>query len=316
MWAITCYFNPMGYQRRRENYRIFRTCLTVPLLTIEWNLDGNYELSDSDADRVVRVSGGDWMWQKERLLNIALAHLPADCREVAWLDCDVVFENSHWETAAKRLMRDYPLVQLYDTVVHASEMQSRLEPMLRPGEIGAGLYQRTGIVAASARFGGDCRALGASLLGTPVGGGPGDLSPGFAWAATREFLHQFPLLDTWIGGGGDSAYFWAAAGYPQYVVEAHALSQARIAAYLATSSAMSLEVKGRIGFTQGRILSLWHGSLDNRQYSSRHRALRTLGYEPAADLCASSSGVWSWTHPQSRLAPWMMKFFSDRRDDG
>ena len=35
LWAITAYFNPFGYRRRRENYGLFRKNLEVPLLTVE-----------------------------------------------------------------------------------------------------------------------------------------------------------------------------------------------------------------------------------------------------------------------------------------
>ena len=31
------------------------------------------------------------MWQKERLLNVALAAVPNNVEDVAWIDCDVVF---------------------------------------------------------------------------------------------------------------------------------------------------------------------------------------------------------------------------------
>ncbi len=30
LWAITCYFNPIGYRRKLANYRLFRHRLSVP----------------------------------------------------------------------------------------------------------------------------------------------------------------------------------------------------------------------------------------------------------------------------------------------
>src|SRR5262245_59277853 len=96
LWAISSYYNPQGYWRRQQNYRLFRQHLTVPLLTVELTFDGRFELSGDDADLMVRCTGGDVMWQKERLLNIALARLPTNCEHVAWIDCDVVFERKNW----------------------------------------------------------------------------------------------------------------------------------------------------------------------------------------------------------------------------
>src|SRR5262245_42591250 len=79
LWAITSYFNPAGYRNRRENYRLFRERLAVPLVTVEWARDGRFALGPEDAEVLVQVSGGDVLWQKERLLNVALRHLPDDC---------------------------------------------------------------------------------------------------------------------------------------------------------------------------------------------------------------------------------------------
>src|SRR2546429_9079813 len=34
LWAITCYFNPMGWRRRLANYHAFRRRLSLPLITV------------------------------------------------------------------------------------------------------------------------------------------------------------------------------------------------------------------------------------------------------------------------------------------
>ena len=48
-WAITTYFNPAGYERRRLNYGLFRKHLKPPLLTVELAFDGDFELGPGDA---------------------------------------------------------------------------------------------------------------------------------------------------------------------------------------------------------------------------------------------------------------------------
>jgi hypothetical protein len=45
LWAITSYFNPMKYQRRRANYRLFRERLGVPLVTVELAYGPDFELT-------------------------------------------------------------------------------------------------------------------------------------------------------------------------------------------------------------------------------------------------------------------------------
>ena len=100
LWAITSYFNPLSYRRRRDNYRIFRDRLGVPLLTVELAYGPQFELGESDADILIQRRGGDVLWQKERLLNIALDALPGSCTKVAWIDCDVVFGEQDWPERA------------------------------------------------------------------------------------------------------------------------------------------------------------------------------------------------------------------------
>ena len=92
-WAITSYFNPVGYQRRLQNYRTFRQYLAVPLVTVELSFNGRFQLEHGDAEILVQIPSADIMWQKERLLNLALKYLPESCEKLAWLDCDIVFED-------------------------------------------------------------------------------------------------------------------------------------------------------------------------------------------------------------------------------
>src|SRR5262249_51369750 len=113
-WAITSYFNPVGYQRRLPNYRVFRKHLAVPLVTVELSFDGRFELAPEDAEILVQLQGGDVLWQKERLLNLALGKLPETCDKIAWLDCDLIFEREDWVEAARRALDRFPLVHLFE----------------------------------------------------------------------------------------------------------------------------------------------------------------------------------------------------------
>jgi hypothetical protein len=111
LWAITSYFNPARYRTRLENYRRFRAHLTVPLVTVEASFDGRFELGREDAEILVRRRARDVLWQKERLLNLALGFLPSECDQVAWLDCDVVFAADDWPQRACAALTTHSLVQ-------------------------------------------------------------------------------------------------------------------------------------------------------------------------------------------------------------
>src|SRR5437016_4683011 len=96
LWGITSYFNPMRYRRRLSNFRLFRKHLNIPLVVVELTYGEVFELHEKDAEVLIQLRGGAVLWQKERLLNVALSALPSSCDKVAWLDCDIIFDDIGW----------------------------------------------------------------------------------------------------------------------------------------------------------------------------------------------------------------------------
>jgi hypothetical protein len=60
------------------------------------SFDGGFELTKDDADILIQISGGAVLWQKERLLNLAIKLVPLHVKSIAWLDCDVIFDRPDW----------------------------------------------------------------------------------------------------------------------------------------------------------------------------------------------------------------------------
>jgi hypothetical protein len=115
MAIVTCHFNPGGYPRLAENYRIFRDALgSLPLYTAEASFDGTFI---SDGPVQLAATAANILWQKERLLNLVVAALPAKYDRVAWLDADVIFRRPDWYEAASQLLDRFPVVQLAESVV-------------------------------------------------------------------------------------------------------------------------------------------------------------------------------------------------------
>jgi hypothetical protein len=99
---VTCHFNPAGYPRLAENYRIFRDALGgLPLFTAEASFDGTFI---SDGPVRIEATEANILWQKERLLNLVVEALPAKYDRVAWLDADVVFRRPDWYEVASKLL--------------------------------------------------------------------------------------------------------------------------------------------------------------------------------------------------------------------
>lgn len=125
LWVITCYFNPNNYRSKLANYRIFADRILksgINLLTVECAF-GDTPFVLGPFPNVLQIRSQHIMWQKERLLNIALSHLPKEVEKVAWLDCDILFSNADWAVQASKLLDSVPVVQLFENAVRLPKGQ-------------------------------------------------------------------------------------------------------------------------------------------------------------------------------------------------
>lgn len=164
--VVTCLFNPCNSQSRLNNFRRFERSLGVPVVTVELSFDGEFQI-----DGAIQIRGDEshLMWQKERLLNIAIESLPDDVDAVAWVDADLIFQNPLWYVQVKHLLTTHEYVQLFEQIEYHDA---------------AGNVERTAPSWAASR--------------------QGQRMPGGAWAARRESIAG-GLPDRHIIGGGDWA---------------------------------------------------------------------------------------------------------------
>ncbi len=306
LWAVTAYFNPLHYRRRRENFHVFRRGLGVPLLAVELSFDGSFELDDGDADIIVRLTGGDIMWQKERLLNLGIRQLPADCSKVACLDCDILFGNADWGTQTAELLEHSPMVQPF----------SRANYLDRDWLSGMNQRAATTFALPSVAF--DV-ANGASLdaiMAPPGAHGRSNVLLGFAWAFRRELIERHGLYAACIAGGGDTALVCAAWGIPEAVVLRHAMNEHQAHCYRDWAQPFHAAVQGRIGCLEGDVFHLWHGKLEDRQALERHRIVRQLEFDPLHDITSDAGGGWRWNSDKPHLHAYLRQYFSARKEDG
>jgi hypothetical protein len=306
LWALTCLFNPLGVRRRAANYRIFRRHLGVPVATVELAFNGTFELSGGDADILVKVTGGDVMWQKERLLNIGLAHLPADCTAVAVLDCDVVFANPAWPRAALRMLREKLAVQLFSAAFF-------LERDVTPGPAAKAHSETRPTSAAKAISDGVSPEACFDDLSHD---GRGRSVSGMAWAFRRDLLVRHGLFDACIIGGGDTAAASAAFGSIEAVERRHSMNVAQRQYYRAWASSWFESVAGRVGALEGDLYHLWHGDMIHRRAAARHGDLAVCGFDPSNDIRAAEDRPWRWSSRKPLLHGLLTDYFAGRREDG
>jgi len=298
LWVITSFFNPAEYRRRLLNYRQFRAALHVPLAAVELSFNGAWELAKHDADILIRVTDGDVMWQKERLLNLAVRKLPPDCEYVAWIDADVLMQDPDWSQQAVAALASVPLVQLF----------SEARALGPDGEI-----PELGLPSAAAfALQGDS-VFGPRQRGRPFGP---KIKHGMAWVARRELLESHGLYDAFVIGGGDNALLGAAYGAPGTVAADKYLSAAHRDHYLSWSAGLHADVRGRVGALDGEIHYLWHGDLQDRRYGLRHEYLAQHNFDPRSDIRLGADGAWRWASDKPALHSLLRDYFRSRNEDG
>lgn len=299
-WAITSYWNPVAYRRKYANYRLFREHLEAPLVAIELAFEGDFELRREDADILVQLRGGDILWQKERLLNLALRALPRSCRNVAWVDCDVVFALPDWHERAARLLERAALVQLFSSVY-------RMPPDWKPGQQippDAELLHGSPYLIASGMPVATC-------LGTPAS--QISCGHGYAWATSRRLLDAHGLYDALVIGGADSAMARAAYGRFDDALRLQALHRDH---YLAWAQPFYNAVDSNVTFLEGDIFHLWHGKTVDRRYRARNEEFMRFQFNPFTDLAADRNGAWRWNSDRREMHDYVRDYFVGRREDG
>jgi hypothetical protein len=304
-WAITTYFNPMGYARRLANYRVFRRHLNVPLITVEWAWEGGpgFQLTNADAAVLIQLRGPDLMWQKERLLNLAVAALPDACRGAAWLDCDVVFPDPTWSRRALDMLAEY-------AVIHLFEAAYELPPGAEPDERGRAAADRRLSLVHAAATGADAPALARQDI-RKLG-----FLAGFAWAAPADLLRRHRFYDACVMGSGNRAIYSAGLGRFGDPIDYHRMGPAWARHYRAWAEPYYDAVRGRVRCLSGEVYHLWHGDLARRRHADRHQDFQPFAFDPAADIAVHESGCWRWNSPKHAMHDFVQAYFASRREDG
>lgn len=293
--VVCCYYNTCDYETPLKNYYRFAEGVKLSggeLYTAELAFD-EQEFSLPDAQVKVRGSRDrNLLWQKERLLNLAIEAVPADVDAIAWLDSDVMFNDPEWIDKSKEALRRFYLIQPWEQVL---------------------FLDKTGRVTweprSAAWYWHHDRRM--SHL-------PGVAHPGFAWVIRADIVRRNKLYEEMVVGGGDTMMV---PGFFDVRVESIDFLNDNWRTQAATWAAnMYEDVRGLVGYLPGQIRHLFHGSLSNRQYAKRWRETREGKFDPATDVEIDDTGLLAWTdHALKHKAPmvnWVKRYFSERREDG
>jgi hypothetical protein len=306
-WAITAYFNPMHWPRRLANYRAFRSRVQIPLVAVELGYDGQYDLKSGDADILIQIPGTDVMWQKERLFNVALAHVPFTIQNIACLDSDIYLQRDDvWHEAA-RALDHFPIIQLYSEVFYLDRdfpLDFHLMRAALPACPGFSCLQSQGHTPLE--------------LCNPAWTNPADLPPvtyGLAWAFRRELFAKRGFYDSWIVGGGTRVHFFAAHGHYAEASAAFQFQSAMHEHYCAWAQEFYAAVRGQWGYIPGQIAHLWHGDLSRRKHRRRYREFAQHQFDPTTDIVVDARGAWRFGSDKPAMHQYLREYISSRERD-
>lgn len=284
---ITCHYNWFGFESPRRNLQQFLSATAeLPVYGVEAQLPGHVmQTTGLPGWQQVIADERQVMMQKEALLNLAAASVPAEYNALVWVDADILFTNPDWFRHTAKMLDAVPVVQPYSVAV----WQDRN---------GQPVDQRQSIASAPDRLL-RCQA-----------------HPGFAMAARRSLWAPKigGLYDRMVVGNGDVGF--AAAALGQNLPGHLRMSEAMHLHYHGWAEGVKLWAKGRHpGVVSGQACHLWHGDLKDRHYMDRNGSLCQV--DPTVHLRLAENGLMTWTD----AAPFGLRYsvrshFANRREDG
>lgn len=277
---LTTAFNPCGYRRPEENLCVFFHNLGEQTGGVHCFC---HAIFDSDQPSIrhehgfeIQAGPKNFMWQKERLLNIAIAQLQPEYDAVAWIDGDLLFQSPDWYATTCAMLEHTPVLQLFETITY---LDKNGEP--------------------------ESRGYGAVAAGDRLR----FKAPGGAIACRRELL-EHGLYDRNIMGGGDQVFLGACRGSDiTFWNRCNKAWGDSIRAWCERHG------QHQVGFVPGDVRHLWHGSRKNRQLKSRHQVLSELDYDPENDVRVGSNGLLEWASDKPALHKAVRSYFTTRSED-
>ena len=272
-------FNPAQTRRMLMNYfytKNFYDMQGLPNYTIELVYKG----CKPSIPGAVHVYSNSIMFHKENLCRILETHIPRRYTKLAFLDCDVLFEDESWYDKVSMLLDTHDIVQPFETAHWLDLTYSKIM-----------LSRKTVLCMQEKEWN-------------------FKYHPGFAWCIRRDWYKKYGFFDYAVSGSGDtlSSIVWLQKRIPKGF---QSLPRSLVDEYEKFIKNMS---PPRITFLSGmNVFHLYHGSRVNRQYSERHKLLN-INKSIKDMTTVNCYGVLEWKHPEV----WnkvFLSYFQGRNDD-
>lgn len=271
-------FNPAQTKRILMNYLYVKNHFErqkLPTFTIELIYTGRTpEIPDA-----FHVSSHSFMFHKENLYRVLETKIPRKYKKLAFLDCDVLFEDPQWYEKTSKLLDEYDVVQPFETaqwldLTYSNVMLRRQSVVTTPGKTWDFQYH-----------------------------------PGFAWCMRRDWYRRVGFFDYAISGSGDtlSSAGWMGKHFTQNFQSLPKSIQSEYTAFREKEHPRITYLKG------SQIKHLYHGTRTNRKYAERHKMIN-IQTDIHDIVTKNKQGVFEWRHPEE-WNPMFFNYFKSRNDD-
>lgn len=282
---VVPYFNPLGDLQREKSFLRFKQKLKQNLsnsrvLIVETLLGENskkaeWNLEESSFHHLKTYSSAI-LWQKERLLNLALDYAVAEGFEfMTWLDADLEMEDPYWEARLCKNLESNEFLQCFDAAYLEENHKGTKYRIKR---------------SAASHFGAK-----QSLANKGI-------ASGLAWAARVSCLKKCRFFDAAIVGGGDTAFYYALLKTQVPADDWH-LALSNVSFFQKMPPKLLVDFKKwtankeqesiKIGALEQNLKAYYHGEQYLRQKRSRYNALQD--FDPSTELEITASGAWTWS---------------------
>ena len=264
--AVTAWFNPNESQERFAARLQFTEAWTQQH-EIYLHLIGQTVFSGP------RTTFAFSIWQKERLLNLAIRQLPPDVDKVIWIDADLEVISPTWTEDVLAALDTWPIIQPWSTAT-----------FFGPEGLSGGYV--TGPLGRECVPSVPCANIGRKTST----GLPPDAWPGFCWAARREVLEEIGgLYEHDLSGPNDVLMSLAFYGDFNHSFLLRYNGKFR-EHYMRWAERTYAVVQGNVGFVPATLTHLWHGPFEGRKYLERTVRLMAAGYDPGKHVTTAPDG--------------------------
>jgi hypothetical protein len=277
-----CFFSPAGFQKPKQNFLYIKSLLDkakIPTFTAECVIGNQVPLISNPT---IQVRSNSCLFYKEQLYNLLVPKIPQQYTKLIFIDADIIFNKRDWVDQISRSLNIYDVVQPFETAIWM------------------GSY-----------YGITLRNVNSFFFGILTNVKNDELfnyHSGFSFAMTRTFLTKIGgFFDKCIVGGGDTSFCNLFPRIePQYTYTK--LIHLEYSKWFKNA----MLVPKKFTYLPMTVYHLYHGTIENRHYDSRHKLLDSVESWDDA-IYTNEDGIYELKHKD--MNDIMKMYFVLRKED-